>query len=77
MKTRQDIFNQYYVNRQDIQRLLKIPKEKARKVFVMVDEVEKQKRFRAHESKVPLKDVLKTAGIDYQFLKKQIESEAR
>lgn len=69
--------NQYYVSKTDVQRLLKIPRDKAREVYQIVDEAEQKKPFRAHESKVPLRDVLKVAGVNYQFLRKQIESEAR
>lgn len=74
-KARQEILTQYYVNRSDIQILLGIPREKARELFEIVDREEQKKRFRAHESKVPLTDVLNTAGVGYAFLKKQIESE--
>ena len=72
-KTRKDIITQYYVNRTEIQTLLGIPREKARELFEIVDTEERKKRFRAHETKVPLNEVLNTAGISLSFLIKQIE----
>lgn len=72
-KTRKDIITQYYVNRTEIQTLLGIPREKARELFEIVDTEERKKRFRAHEAKVPLNEVLNTAGISLSFLIKQIE----
>lgn len=74
-KTRKEIAGQYYVNRSDIQILLGIPRRKARDLFEMVDKEERKKRFRAHESKVPLVDVLNAAGVGFSFLMKQIEKD--
>lgn len=71
-KTRQEIIAQYYVNRKDIQTLLGIPRAKASELFELVDREERKKTFRAHENKVPLADVLKTAGVGYAFLARQI-----
>lgn len=76
-KTRQEIITRYYLNASEIQRLLGIPREKAREAFEQIDKQERQKRFRAHEGKVPLPSVLELMGINYQFLARQIESEAR
>lgn len=78
MKTRKEILQEYYVNTSDIQRLMHIPRKKAKEIFEAVDTEEQSKQFRAHYTKVPLDKVLNYAGVNYQFLLKQIkESEAR
>ena len=75
MKTRKDVLLQAYVNINDIRQLLKVPKEKARKIYREVDAIESQKAFRPHENKVLLQNVLKATGINYAFLERQIREE--
>lgn len=76
-KTRKEILGEYYVNAKDIQRLLRISYPKALQIFKEIDEQEEAKRFRAHERKVPLVDCLNYAGVDYYFLRKQVEGEEK
>ena len=74
MKTKQEILAQPYVNITDIKTLLSLPRDKAKMIFMVCDEEEAKKPFRAHDRKVPLHSVLKTVGVTYAFLSKQIES---
>ena len=77
MRTRREIIAEYYVNAKDLQRLLRISYKNALRLFREIEEQEEKKRFRAHERKVPLVDCLKLAGVEYYFLKEQIEGENR
>ena len=72
---RTKILQSYYVNAGEIKRLLNISGESARVLFHVVDEEERQRKYRAHMNKVPLKRVLELAGIDYAFLLKQCKEE--
>lgn len=72
MKTRKEILAQPYVNISDIRCLLQLPKDKARALYMEVDELESQKPFRPHDKKVLLQNVLKMAGISFSFIEKQI-----
>lgn len=74
-KSRKEILSKPYVNITDIQTLLQLPKEKARLIYLEVDKEENEKRFRPHESKVPLHSVLKLLDISYGFLEKQVKGE--
>ena len=75
MKTRREIIEQYYVNVSDIHTLLRIPRAKARELFMEVDREEREKPFRAHNNKVPLPRILNLADVNLGFLMKQIRME--
>lgn len=72
MKSRKEILKQPLVNISDIKILLDLPRDKAKEIYMVVDEKENDKPFRAHDHKVPLQSVLKTAGVSFAFLAKQI-----
>lgn len=75
MKSRREVLSQPYVNINDIRQLLKVPKDKARRIYQEVDAIESKKEFRPHENKVLLQNVLKATGISYSFLERQIREE--
>lgn len=72
---RQEIINKYYVTKKDIQVLLGVNFETAKKLYDHADQEEAKNEYRAHQSKVPLKAILAAAGVDYKFLRRQIEQE--
>ena len=72
MKTRKEILQQPFVNISDIKRLLQLPRDKAKEIYLKCDEEESKKQYRAHVNKVPLQNALRVAGISYSFIKKQI-----
>lgn len=73
--TRGQIINKYYVTKADIQKLLGVRFETAKKLYDKAEEKEIQNEYRAFTNKVQLLEVLKLAGINYKFLKSQIEQE--
>lgn len=72
MKRREDILKQPFVNISDIKTLLQIPRDAARNIYLICDEEETRKLYRAHVNKVPLQEVLRVAGVSYSFLSKQV-----
>lgn len=75
MKVKQKILTKYYVNITEIHKLLDISYAKAKQLFDLAYDQEKEEyQFRPHDFKVELKRVLKIARIDYNFLCKQIKN---
>lgn len=72
MKNKKTIINQPLVNISDIETLLSLSREDARRLFNVCDDVESKKPYRAHPGKVPLQLVLKKANLTYSFLLKQV-----
>lgn len=72
MKRREDILKQPFVNISDIKTLLQISRDAARDIYLICDEEETKKPFRAHVNKVPLQNALRVAGVSYSFLSKQV-----
>lgn len=74
MKNKESIIKQPLVNISDIKTLLNLPRNEAKKLFLICDEIENKKEFRAHKNRVPLQLVLKKANLSYSFLLKQIQN---
>ncbi|MEG0408875.1 MAG: hypothetical protein RR623_08385 [Bacilli bacterium] len=78
MPTRLERLNKYYVTVSDIRIIINIPYQKAKQLWNKANTEElNEHSFKAHETKVELKRVLKIANINLNFLRNQIESELK
>lgn len=75
-KTRLEVFQQGYLNISDIAILLKRPWVKAKKIYLLADDLDDEElgRFRIEPHKVRIKSVLHVTGTNYNLLQKQIKS---
>ena len=73
--SKQEIINRYYVTKKDIQVLLGVNFDTARRLYNEIDQEEAKNKFRAFQNKVPLKAILRLVGVDYKFLRRQIDNE--
>lgn len=72
MKQREDLINEFYLNKMQISRLLGITPQKAKELYEQADVLDNvQLDYRIEENKVRMKSVLKVAGISFEDLKKR------
>ena len=75
-KTRQQIANQFYLTKTDIQRLLGVSQYKARQIYELADGIDKDElKYRVEPTKVRLTSVSKVTGLSLNLIKKQAEEE--
>lgn len=75
-KTRQQIANQLYLTKTDIQRLLGVSQYKARRIYDLADEIDAEElKYRIEPTKVRISSVSKATGISLNLIKKQAEEE--
>ena len=75
-KTRQQIANQLYLTKTDIQRLLGVSQYKARRIYDLADEIDAEElKYRIEPTKVRLTSVSKVTGLSLNLIKKQAEEE--
>lgn len=76
IKTRQQIANQLYLTKTDIQRLLGVSQYKARQIYDLADGIDKDElKYRIEPTKVRLTSVSKVTGLSLNLIKKQAEEE--
>ena len=76
VKTRQQIANQLYLTKTDIQRLLGVSQYKARRIYDLADGIDKDElKYRIEPTKVRISSVSKATGISLNLIKKQAEEE--
>ena len=73
MKTREELLNQIYLSQTDIQQLLSISYEKAKRLYDQCDYYENGLNFRLFENKIRMKTLLHTLGISYEELERSIK----
>lgn len=73
-KTRQEIFNSHYLSKSDIRKLLDISEKKARKVYELAEEIDKEElgKYRIEDTKVRKKSVIKVYGIGAKDLEREV-----
>lgn len=78
-RSRQELISMQYLSTTDISKLLVIGYPRAKKIFRLAYEKDKQElgTHVLYENKVRIKSVLEIAGINYNFLQKQINSEVQ
>lgn len=78
VRTREVLLQEFYLNRTDIGRLLRISPSESRKVFDRAMELDQEQlgEWILYDNKVRIKSVLKVAGVDLNFLQKQIKTSA-
>lgn len=75
-KTRQQIANQLYLTKTDIQRLLGVSQYKARRIYDLADEIDAEElKYRIEPTKVRISSISKATGISLNLIKKQAEEE--
>ncbi|WP_102341274.1 hypothetical protein [Galactobacillus timonensis] len=75
-KTRQQIANQLYLTKTDIQRLLGVSQYKARRIYDLADGIDTEElKYRVEPTKVRLTSVSKVTGLSLNLIKKQAEEE--
>ena len=75
-KTRQQIANQLYLTKTDIQRLLGVSQYKARRIYDLADGIDAEElKYRIEPTKVRISSVSKATGISLNLIKKQAEEE--
>lgn len=73
-KTRQQIANQLYLTKTDIQRLLGVSQYKARRIYDLADEIDAEElKYRIEPTKVRISSISKATGISLNLIKKQAE----
>lgn len=74
MKTKEKIYNQYFLNIRDIQILFELSRPKARQVFEYADELdqEKYKEYRVENKKVSIDSICKVLKVSDKDIKKRI-----
>ena len=76
VKTRQQIANQLYLTKTDIQRLLGVSQYKARRIYDLADGIDAEElKYRIEPTKVRITSISKVTGISVNLLKKQAEEE--
>ena len=73
-KTRQQIANQLYLTKTDIQRLLGVSQYKARRIYDLANNIDTEElKYRIEPTKVRISSVSKATGISLNLIKKQAE----
>ena len=76
VKTRQQIANQLYLTKTDIQRLLGVSQYKARRIYDLADGIDAEElKYRIEPTKVRITSISKVTGISVNLMKKQAEEE--
>lgn len=78
IKTREDLLKEVYLNKTEISHLLKISQPAAKKMFDAAMEIDDKNlgNWKIYDNRVRIKSVLKVAGVDLNFLQKQIKTSA-
>ena len=75
-KTRQQIANQLYLTKTDIQRLLGVSQYKARRIYDLANQIDAEDlKYRVEPTKVRITSISKVTGISVNLMKKQAEEE--
>lgn len=75
-KTRQQIANQLYLTKTDIQRLLGVSQQKAVRIYDLANEIDAEDlKYRIEPTKVRITSISKVTGISVNLMKKQAEEE--
>ena len=75
-KTRQQIANQLYLTKTDIQRLLGVSQYKARRIYDLANQIDAEDlKYRVEPTKVRITSISKVTGISVNLMKKQAEKE--
>lgn len=75
-KTRQQIANQLYLTKTDIQRLLGVSQYKARRIYDLADGIDTEElKYRVEPTKVRLTSISKVTGLSLNLIKKQAEEQ--
>ena len=75
-KTRQQIANQLYLTKTDIQRLLGVSQQKAVRIYDLANQIDAEDlKFRVEPTKVRITSISKVTGISVNLMKKQAEEE--
>lgn len=75
-KTRQQIANQLYLTKTDIQRLLGVSQQKAVKIYDLANQIDAEDlKYRVEPTKVRITSISKVTGISVNLMKKQAEEE--
>ena len=75
-KTRQQIANQLYLTKADIQRLLGVSQQKAVRIYDLANQIDAEDlKYRVEPTKVRITSISKVTGISVNLMKKQAEKE--
>ena len=75
-KTRQQIANQLYLTKTDIQRLLCVSQQKAVRIYELANQIDAEDlKYRIEPTKVRITSISKVTGISVNLMKKQAEEE--
>ena len=75
-KTRQQIANQRYLTKTDIQRLLGVSQQKAVRIYDLANQIDTEDlKYRVEPTKVRITSISKVTGISVNLMKKQAEEE--
>lgn len=75
-KTRQQIANQLYLTKTDIQRLLGVSQQKAVRIYELANQIDAEDlKYRVEPTKVRITSISKVTGISVNLMKKQAEEE--
>lgn len=75
-KTRQQIANQLYLTKTDIQRLLGVSQQKAVRIYDLANQIDAEDlKYRVEPTKVRITSISKVTGISVNLMKKQAEEE--
>lgn len=75
-KTRQQIANQLYLTKSDIQRLLGVSQQKAVRIYDLANQIDAEDlKYRVEPTKVRITSISKVPGISVNLMKKQAEEE--
>ncbi len=72
--TREELLNEPYLNKKQIERLLKVSREDAVRIYEQADQLDSQLPFRPYTKIVRMESVLKVTGKNYDLLLKQIKN---
>ena len=70
------MLNEPYLNKRQIEILLKVSREVAGRIYNQADMIDDQMKFRAYPNKVRMQTVLNVQELDYELLKAQIKNAA-
>lgn len=75
-RTRQQIANQLYLTKTDIQRLLGVSQQKAVRIYDLANQIDAEDlKYRVEPTKVRITSISKVTGISVNLMKKQAEEE--
>lgn len=72
--TREELLNEPYLNKKQIERLLKVGRADAVRIYEQADQLDSQLLFRPYTKIVRIESVLKVTGKNYDLLLKQIKN---